>query len=244
MNVFQRVAAALRTQGLAGSVARLLCRLCDPLFDLKYGTETGTLSSLDHLTLESLNKPRGRPYEPSRVLQLRKMFRIVQEMLPADRVVLDFGCGKGRVLLLGAESDFRAARGVEFAEELCAIARKNVAAFQARTGTKAEFQIIKSDVTQYPVQPDENVFFLFNPFDTVIFEKVLDNIAASLKARPRRLLIVLRLATEEYHRTLAQRPEFNLARTFKAWGCDFSVYSGGALAGRSARLPPARAAAC
>lgn len=225
MNVFQRALKSVRQQGLGASLVKLAGPLVDRSFDRKYGTETCAISQLDRFTIESQNKARGARYEPSRVLPMRKMLPVIRQMAPADSVLLDFGCGKGRVLLLAAEQGFRTVRGIEFAEELCVIARQNIAAFKAQTASPAEIQVIKGDVTHYAIQPEEKVFFLFNPFDQVIFGKVLENIAVSLNSHPRKLLIVICLPSEEYRRTIEQRPEFTRTREFRFWGCDFSVYA-------------------
>ncbi len=225
MNVLQRLIKSLRTQGIGATLAKLAGPAADRRFDRHYGTETCTISRLDGFTIESQNKGRGARYEPSRVLPMRKMLPVVQQLAPADSVLLDFGCGKGRVLLLAAEQGFRSVRGIEFAAELCEIARKNVAAFKAKAGNSADIQIIEGDVTNYAIRPEENVFFLFNPFDDVVFAKVLENLSTSLKSNPRKILIVINLPSESYRRTIAARPEFRLTQQCRFWGCDFSIYS-------------------
>jgi SAM-dependent methyltransferase len=224
MNIIQRAIKSLRQQGLSATLVKVLAPLADARFDRKYGTQTTGVSRLDQFTIESRNRDRGARYEPSRVLPLRKMLAALQGMRPADSVLVDFGCGKGRVLLLAAQSGFRDVRGLEFAAELCELARSNWKQFQARTGITAQCRILQADVTDYVIQAEENVFFLFNPFDEVIFARVLENIAASLKTHPRRILIVINLPSPQYRQAIEQRPEFALARTFRFWGCDFSVY--------------------
>jgi SAM-dependent methyltransferase len=225
VDVLQRAVKSLRNQGFAASVVKLAGPFADRWFDRKYGTETCTIMELDHFAIESPNKDHCFRYQPTRVLPLRKAFAVVRQMAPADSVLLDLGCGKGRVLLVAAEQGFRRIRGVEFAAELCQTARRNIAAFKARTGNSAEIQVIQGDVTHYKIQPEENIFFLFNPFDPVIFSKALDNVAMSLRSHPRELLMVICLPSEDYRRTTEQRPEFVLARKFRFWGFDFSVYA-------------------
>ncbi len=111
-------------------------------------------------------------------------------MIPANGVFVDFGCGKGRVLLLASEFGFAKVRGVDFAPEFCAVARSNYIVYQNRTGVKTEFRIIESDVVDYVINKEDNVFFMYNPFDGVVMSRVLDNIAASLEMQPRRILII------------------------------------------------------
>jgi SAM-dependent methyltransferase len=224
MNVVQRVIKSLRMAGVGGTMAKLVCPYFDRKFDRDHGTETCVIEEVHALQIESANRAHSARYEPSRVLPLRKMFPIVRRMMPPESVLLDFGCGKGRVLLLAAEHGF-GARGIEFAGELCEVARRNVATFNARTGNKSEITVIKGDVTEYVIRPDETVFFLFNPFGPVIFEKVLDQLCTSLKAHPRKILIVICLPSDEYHCAVEARSEFKLQAKHRFWGCNFAVYS-------------------
>lgn len=224
MNILQRFIDSLRTAGVGGSAAKLVCPYFDRKFDRDHGTETCGIRERDTLKIESANRDHSARYEPSRVLPLRKMLPLVRRMVPPESVLVDFGCGKGRVLLLAAEHGFRA-RGIEFAGELCEIARRNVESFNAHTGNRQEITIIKGDVTEYALEPDERVFFLFNPFGPVIFQKVLANLGASLKVHPRRILIVICLPSDEYHRAVEEHPEFQLVSKHRFWGCKFAIYS-------------------
>jgi SAM-dependent methyltransferase len=144
-------------------------------------------------------------------------------MVPEDSVLVDFGCGKGRVLLIAAECGFRKARGVEFAHELCEIADKNCAIYKRKRAPNTEFQVIESDAAKYVLNDDENVFFMFNPFDDVVLNDVLNNIAASLKIQPRKILILyfnpLHGNLIEQHGVFAKSEEFVIG------GYPFPVYS-------------------
>jgi predicted RNA methylase len=140
----------------------------DYLYDLNYGTDTITQRELDYLTIESENKERGVRYQPTRVMLLRKLFEKIRPIIPADPVLVDFGCGKGRVLLVASEFGFKEARGIEFSPELCKIARDNCAIYRKRTGTSTDFQIIEADVTNYRINSNENIFFMFKGNDLTL----------------------------------------------------------------------------
>jgi SAM-dependent methyltransferase len=224
MNPLSRLLKSVRQAGLGGTFAKLLCPYFDRKFDRDHGTETCAIRERNTLDIQSENKDFAARYEPSRVLPLRRMLPLIRRQLPEGSVLLDFGCGKGRVLLLAAEHGFPA-RGVEFSGELCGVAERNVRAFNARTGNTKEISVIPGDVTQYAVRPDEQVFFLFHPFAPPVFERVLDNLASSLSAHPRKMLIVVYLPSAEYHQAITARPEFELASRHRFWGCNFSVYA-------------------
>lgn len=224
MALLQRANLSLRQQGVTGTIHKLYCQLVDYLFDRRYGIDTRTWARLNQLTIASDNQSKGRAYKPTRVVPLRKLFHAIQSLDPVvDRVLVDFGCGKGRVLLVAAEFGFRAVRGVEFAQELCAIAQSNCAAYQAKTGSKTEFQIVAADVVNYAIHTDENIFFFFNPFDEEILHRVLHQISASLLAKPRKILIIyhnpVKRQTIEAWDNLIRVQELNF------WGYDFVVYA-------------------
>ena len=223
MGVLQRLKNSLRQLGLWATILKSYIIIMDFYFDIKYATETGTRTKLENLTIESDNKERGVDYQATRVVPLRKLFHYIKSMIPDDSLFVDFGCGKGRALLIASQFGFREVRGVEFAHELCEIAKRNCAVYKAKTAVKTEFQIIASDVVDYDVNADENVFFMYNPFDEVVLGKVLDNIATSLTIQPRRILIIY--YNPKYGNFIEQHDSFEKAGEFVLWGYNFTVYS-------------------
>ncbi len=205
------------------TATKLWVLMADHLYDLRYGIDTCKSSALEGLTIGSENKERGTPYQPSRVVPLRRLFRLIQPLISANSVLVDLGCGKGRVLFVGLEFGFKEARGVEFAHELCEIAKKNCAVFKARRRFKADCRIIEADVTQYAIEPDETVFFMFNPFDEIILQKVLGNIEASLRMHPRKILIIY--YNPRAAQIIEQRDDFTRLQEHNFWGYNFKVYS-------------------
>jgi SAM-dependent methyltransferase len=219
-----RVFSSVRQQGLGGTLAKIAGTLPEKLFDAKYSTDTCTRSNLNTLTIASENRAHGTRYEPTRVLSLQKLLPTIRRMAPADSVLVDLGCGKGRVLLLAARAGFPKVRGLEFASELCDVARRNCSTFKAKTGVTATFDVIHADVTKYAIQTEENVFFLFNPFDVVIFEQVLLAVLDSWRMSPRRILMVICLPTADYRKAIELKPELVFLKTIRCWGYDFYLY--------------------
>ena len=136
---------------------------------------------------------------------------------------MDFGSGKGRVLLIASEFGFLRVCGVEFAHELCEAARKNCVKFKAIKNVRTEFQTVETDAAKYTVGADESVFVLYNPFDGAILDKVLDNIAISLQQQPRKILIVY--YNPRWHHVIEQRNDFTRLRELSFWGYAFTLYS-------------------
>ena len=91
---------------------------------------------------------------------------------------------------MAARYGFKRLTGVEFARELCHIARQNVERYRGKTGIEADIRIVEADAVDYEIQDDDNCFFMNNPFDAAIMKRVVQNITASLAKRDRRILIV------------------------------------------------------
>lgn len=222
-DILERAVTSLREQGFGATVFKLGGLIADRLFDVRYGINTCGTWDLDALTVNSHNKERGNYYQPSRYLLLKKLFGIIEPLIPSDAALVDFGCGKGRVLLVASQFGFQEVRGVEFAQELCEIATNNCAVYKAKTGVKSHFQIVESDAENYDVRKNDNVFFMFNPFDHTILGKVLDNIVRSLRKRDRKILIIYH--NPAYNRIIEKHDYFEKLREFNFWGNIFIIYS-------------------
>lgn len=212
----------MRSQGPGATVIKIWVWLADHLFDIRYGLDTCKNAPLGELTIESQNKDRGCSYQPTRVAPLRKLFGQIMPLVQPNSVLVDLGCGKGRVLLVASQFGFKEVRGVEFAHELCEIARNNWAAFSRHKGVRAECRVVEADVTLYKIQPDETVFFMFNPFDEAVLSKVLTNIEASLQSSPRKILILY--YNPRGGGVIEQRRNFARSQECSFWGYHFVVY--------------------
>jgi hypothetical protein len=98
--------------------------------------------------------------------------------------------GKGRLLLIASQYNFKRVVGVEFSHELCETARRNIAIYKNKIRTKVDFEVIETDVIDYKVKDDENVFFLFNPFDGVVLTAFLNHLEDSIHKWPRKLWLI------------------------------------------------------
>lgn len=217
---------AIQTHGLKGVFGKLREVAVDRWFDFRHGVETCAPAKLDLFTITGGNRARATFYQATRVLPLRELLPAILAMLPEPGAFVDLGCGKGRVLLVAAEAGFPRVRGVEFARELCRIARANWDRFQHRAGVATvSCEIIESDVATYQMRGDESVYFVFNPFDETILEQVLGNIAASVAARARTVLVLFFHPKEHYRRMMASRADFELVEERVIRGHEFVVYS-------------------
>jgi SAM-dependent methyltransferase len=178
----------LRVKGVKNSLKILWLRLQDKSFDMYYGTNTCRRVPLARLTIASENRSHGAKYDGSPVRPLRRVLEGLE--LTREDVFVDFGCGKGRALLVASSFPFRRVVGVEFASELCRTARANAAIYARRNKGAAPIEIVEEDVVTFCVQPEHTVFYFFNPFDECILQSVLQGIVGSWRQRPRRMFAI------------------------------------------------------
>jgi SAM-dependent methyltransferase len=185
---WKRSLRSLRRRGFVGSVDRALSVLQERLFDFRYGTDTVSFVDLKSLTIDSQHMAEGGGYQPTRLRLVRQVLSTLNP--PPGSAFVDFGCGKGRVLLLAADYGFRRITGVEFAAELCDIARENIARYEKIRNVHADIRIVADDAVEYTIQDDENYFFMFNPFSGALIAEVAKNVMRSLRATARRGFII------------------------------------------------------
>jgi SAM-dependent methyltransferase len=153
----------------------------------KYGIETTPLNNLKNLSLKG-NIEGAEIYQGANYFLLEKVFSFL-DTIEGSKNIIDFGCGKGRVMVVAAHYNFNKITGIDFAKELCDEAINNMIPIQKRFPEKI-FNVIHINAAEHTIEDDTNVFFFFNPFDEVIMLKVVKNILASLKKNEREIYVV------------------------------------------------------
>ena len=131
-----------------------------------------------------------------------------------DRLV-DFGCGKGRVLFYVNQRFQCEVCGIEVDEDLYELALDNRAYYNTRfRDTSDHIEIINGKAEEYDVRPEDNVFYFFNPFEINIFEQVIAHIMESVQEHLRRVFVMMYYPKEEYLE-LMKRKHFKFYRMAK-----------------------------
>ena len=182
------VMSSLRSVGLRKTLGHIFGTLADYRFDRKYGIDTAGWIPISDLVVLGSNSEYGENYQPSRVAPLRRVLR--QLDIPRDNTFIDIGSGKGRALIIAMEHGFTRVKGIEFAGDLCEIARANTERARGALRTEARPEILHSDVVDYAIQDDDTVFYLFNPFDATVMQSVANAIAESHARTPRDLWVI------------------------------------------------------
>ncbi|RED21275.1 SAM-dependent methyltransferase [Rhodopseudomonas thermotolerans] len=145
-------------------------------WDARYGTDTRSTVELHGLTIAHDSRRFGERYQASDPSALADAVAFTG-LDPRLHRFVDLGCGKGRMLIVAAELGFKSCVGVEFAGELAATAKANVAAAGFKT-----ISIVHGDAGAYAFPEQPFVLYLFNPFGKPIMERVRDNLAKLRRA--------------------------------------------------------------
>lgn len=124
--------------------------------------------------------------KPSGWLTLYRAFRWL-DVRPND-VMVDFGSGAGRAVLVASLFPFRRVVGVERQASLYELAMDNLAHFRPRC--QAPVLFICGDAREYRLPDDVTVVFFYNPFGGETFRKVMAGVLASVDRAPRRLRVI------------------------------------------------------
>jgi SAM-dependent methyltransferase len=129
----------------------------------------------------------GNHYLPLQYALVGNVLRDVRKELRDVRpeVFLDYGSGKGRVVLAAAQHPFKRVLGVEIVESLSEIARANIATAKRRL--RAPIEVVTMDATTFEVPDDVTVVYLYNPFLGAVLAEVQKRIERSLSRQPRDL---------------------------------------------------------
>ena len=219
-DLLQRLFKRIRQKGIKKSFFSLYSYMHDKYFDFKFNTDTFSWVQVNELDVNDKKKEHAVLYQATRVLPLRQLFEKLN--ISKESTLVDIGCGKGRVLLVASEFGFEDVRGIEFSPSLCEIAKKNIIKFKNKTGRTSSFRVVISDAAQYQFEDDEDVFFLYNPFDEVILNKVLQNISASLNRCNRKVQIIY--ANAVHKSQIEKHLNVVKARNFNLWEFEFVVY--------------------
>lgn len=103
---------------------------------------------------------------------------------------IDFGSGKGRVLLLASNYGFNKVIGVEFAQELHFIAKNNISICERNNNKPNKIESICEDATNYNIPNCPLNIFFNSPFIGFVLKKVLGNISTSFEKNPREIYLI------------------------------------------------------
>jgi SAM-dependent methyltransferase len=224
---FQQVLAwtidSVRRRGFLTTVKVAVSTVEDSFFDRRFGTETSRVVHSDQFEANLANRVHAVSYQPTKVRPFLRLLRHLQ--FPHGSTFVDVGSGKGKVLLLAAQHRFKRVVGIEFSRSLCDQSLRNIEIFRGHVRTLAPIDVFEGDVTQHELRGDENVFFLYNPFDAVVLGEFVERIRRSLTSHPRQVWLIYSVPL--YAPVLDAAGLFTRCEALSFYGNDFHVYTNG-----------------
>jgi SAM-dependent methyltransferase len=182
-----KLARSLRDRGVWRTLSLALFKLW---YDRKLGIDTGHYVPIEQLDIDEEARGHARPYVPSSYAVLREAFngRFVDVR---GRVLVDYGCGAGRVLMFAAMLPFKKVIGVELSPSLSAEATSNLTRFfAARPSLKPEWEVVTCDARRFDPPDAAAVFYFYKPVDAAAFRDVMERIETSLRRCPRACTLI------------------------------------------------------
>ncbi len=193
---------------LPSSQVRLLQRAKSALvqvesswFDFRWGVRTSATSG----SAIQGGGPHLHAYLPTRPFVGLQILRQLPITNFEEYTFVDYGSGKGRMLILAAQFPFRAVHGVEYDRLLHEESVRNVAAIRHAKKARAEILCHHLDARDFEVPLGCLVLYLFNPFAGPVLNAVLQRLRDSLEQSPRHVFLVsLYVETEAICTTVPQ----------------------------------------
>ena len=130
------------------------------------------------------------PYEPTPYCVLERLAD--SGLIGEHDVVLDYGCGKGRVDFFLAHETKAKTIGIEYDDRIYESAIEN----RKTAASKAEFVLTRAEA--YDVPQDVNRCYFFNPFSVEILHKVMARILESYYESPREVFLFFYYPSDDY----------------------------------------------
>ena len=132
------------------------------------------------------------PYEPTPYCVLERL--VSGGWIREQDVVLDYGCGKGRVDFFLSYRAKAKTIGIEYDEHIFRIAQENL----ENTISRVKPQFVLENAENFAVPPEVNRCYFFNPFSAEILHKVMARILESYYENPRELFLFFYYPADEY----------------------------------------------
>lgn len=127
--------------------------ICDEYFNIKTVCEDND-SHYDRKILSD--------YEATNYLSIEEIFK----KYPFDKNdhLVDFGCGKGRIIIMAAYYSCKYITGYELDTDRYLLLLENIKNFQAKFQIDSFFSMFNVNVEKIEIDDTMNKFFFFNPF--------------------------------------------------------------------------------
>ena len=132
------------------------------------------------------------PYEPTPYRVLERLAH--SGLIGKTDVILDYGCGKGRVGFFLSHETGAKTVGIEYDDRIYACALENRKT--ALSGARADFILTRAE--EYEVPGSVTGCYFFNPFSAELLHTVMARILESWYEEPREIFLFFYYPSDEY----------------------------------------------
>lgn len=175
----------IKKYGLKTVLKRIKYYLHNYYYEMYFGVKTSGNLNLDELRYN--NKKNLQSYEPAGYEIIDKLINII-EVDFSESTFLDYGCGKGRAVIVAAQYPFNKIIGIDLSDNLTDIAKHNVVIMKHKVASSVN--IINIDAIDYQIPDCVNIVYFFNPFVGEILDNIINNIFISYHRAPRKLYVL------------------------------------------------------
>ncbi|QNA84991.1 class I SAM-dependent methyltransferase [Sphingomonas sp. So64.6b] len=187
--VLQLIVKNIR-HAIAGlSPERRARRIADLAFDRRWGTETSRSVSIHELGIARSRMAQCNRYDPSSAGMLTDPLAAL-DLDPTAHDFIDYGAGKGRVMMLAMELGFARVTGIELSTRLCEVARANIERFRSQHIGMPAGRVIGADATMFVPSGRDIIAYFYNPFDATVMTVVRHRLESALRHRTGRVVVI------------------------------------------------------
>lgn len=181
-NLFSLVSPAFWRQKYANWRARR--------FDRRHGIETSVVVPVAAMRdVDAELASHAVHYEASTLPKFERAMRVLA-IEYSRYTFVDYGSGKGRVLLLAARYPFHRVIGVEMSAALNAVAAANIETYERRNRLSSSIELVSGDARDFAVPEGDLIAYFYNPFGEPVMRAVWDRLRESFRLKPRSLFVV------------------------------------------------------
>ena len=201
-NLLKKVMESVEYRGIIGTFRVCIRTIFRPIlddpriikyrqyrFDRRFGVDTAGLIRREKLNIDGPSAIYATDYEPVPSGLLKEALAGLR-IYYQEFTFVDFGCGKGKALLVASAFPFGKIIGVELSPDLKAIAVENVKQYKGKAQQCRSLEVIGMDAAEFPLPASPLVCYFFNPFKEQVIMRVLKNIEESLHKHPREVIII------------------------------------------------------
>jgi SAM-dependent methyltransferase len=180
-------------QGLVLLISKMIrhtiARAAELRYDKALGIDTGGKVVGKRLMITPETRASAKGYAGTPPTVAKRLIDLVADKATGFTFV-DYGAGKGRVLLIAASYQFERVIGVELSDPLIRIAAANIGLYAQKHPGLCPIELVQTDAAMYELPQTPCVLFFYDPFQASLMEHIGKRVHDSFRAHPRKLFII------------------------------------------------------